>query len=218
MKLNVNTDAAIQLTAKLEKLHRSAFPSAVRNTLNDMAFEAKKQIPIEAKDQFTIRQKNLFNRFSIVEKASGFNVSSMVSKVGIDANVNRGNEVSKGLEKQEKGGSIVGSKLIPHNKGRLSGSYQKKMPKKRWLANIDIGTQKKKVVSAKYVLIKSQSKGTVFEINNNKKLTPVFTYVKSRNKSIQKRQFIQPAVKTATSKAEMFYKNNAEFQFKKHLK
>ncbi len=43
MKLDVNTDSAIQLTAKLERLHRSSFPSAVRNTLNDAAFDMKKK-------------------------------------------------------------------------------------------------------------------------------------------------------------------------------
>ena len=84
MRLDVNTDAAIQLTAKLEKLHRSAFPSAVRNTLNETAFNAKKLIPKNTDNNFTIRQKNLFSRFSKVEKATGFDVKSMSSKVGIE--------------------------------------------------------------------------------------------------------------------------------------
>lgn len=215
MKLDVNTDAAIQLTAKLEKLHRSAFPSAVRNTLNDMAFEAKKQIPIEAKDQFTIRQKNLFNRFSVVEKASGFNVSSMVSKVGIDGS--KLTKVAEGLEKQETGGTITGSKLIPNDKARVSGSYAKKVKMKNRLSGIKIATRRSPIKGAKYILLKKGGQGNVFEINNGK-LTPIYTYQQTRQKKIQKRPFIQPAVKIATSKAETFYKNNAEFQFKKHLK
>ena len=42
MILNVNTDAVVALTNKLEKLHRSAFPVAVRSTLNSAAFDMKK--------------------------------------------------------------------------------------------------------------------------------------------------------------------------------
>lgn len=215
MELNVNTDAAIQLTAKLEKLHRSAFPSAVRNTLNDLAFEAKKQIPLEANDQFTIRQKNLFNRFSIVEKASGFNVGSMVSKVGIDGS--KLTTIAEGLEKQETGGTITGSKLIPNDKARISGSYAKKVKMKNRLSGIKIATRKSPIKGAKYILLKKGGQGNVFEINNGK-LTPVYTYQQTRQKKIQKRPYIQPAVKTAVSKTEAFYKKNAEFQFKKHLK
>ena len=78
MKLDVKTDASIQLTAKLEKLHRSAFPSAVRNTLNDVAFETKSLIPKKAEGKFTIRQKNLFKRMSLVNKATGWNINNMI--------------------------------------------------------------------------------------------------------------------------------------------
>lgn len=43
MQLNVNTDATVALTNKLEKLHKSAFPVAVRSTLNSAAFDMKKR-------------------------------------------------------------------------------------------------------------------------------------------------------------------------------
>jgi hypothetical protein len=215
MKLDVNTDSAIQLTAKLEKLHRSGFPSAVRNTLNDLAFETKKQIPLQAKNEFTIRQKNLFNKFSVVQKATGFNVNSMSSKVGIDAS--QFPNVAEGLAKQETGGNIQGSKLIPHDKGRISGSYQKKLKTKNRLSSIKIATRRNRVKGAKFVLLKKGSNGTVFEINNGK-LSPVFIYQQSRNKKIKKRSYIAPSVKIAVSKTEMLYQKNANFQIKKYLK
>ena len=40
--LNVNSTAVIHLTARLERLNNRAFPSAVRATLSDAAFEMKK--------------------------------------------------------------------------------------------------------------------------------------------------------------------------------
>ncbi|MBL4809315.1 MAG: hypothetical protein JKY43_04565, partial [Phycisphaerales bacterium] len=43
VEFNVNTDAVVSLTNKLEKLHKSAFPVAVRGTLNSAAFDVKQK-------------------------------------------------------------------------------------------------------------------------------------------------------------------------------
>lgn len=212
MKLDVNTDAAIQLTAKLEKLHRSAFPSAVRNTLNDAAFETKKLIPEKAKQNFTIRQKNLFKVVSLVEKASGFNVNSMSSKIGIDGSKG---SLSEGLEKQETGGNLKGRKLFAHNMGRVSGSLAKKIKAKNQFKNI--GSTKKRVAGSKYFRINKGSKGTVFE-SVGKKIVPIYNYRSNPNVTVKKQPFLKPSAEIAASKIADFYKKNAEFQFKKHMK
>ncbi|AGH07778.1 hypothetical protein CEPG_00030 [Cellulophaga phage phiSM] len=57
---NINNKEVISLTAKLERLNKSALPSAVRNTLNRAAFETKKNIPLVAASVFTTRQKSFF--------------------------------------------------------------------------------------------------------------------------------------------------------------
>lgn len=215
MKLDVNTDASIQLTAKLEKLHRSAFPSAVRNTLNDVAFETKKLIPQKAEGNFTIRQKNLFKRMSIVQKAQGWNLNSMVSKVGIDGTKG---SLSDGLEKQETGGNLKGRKLTPHNMGRISGNYAKKLKVKNQFSKIDkIGTSKRRVKGSKYFRIDKGSKGTVFE-KVGKRITPIYNYRSNPITKLKKQSFIEPSAKEAIKQVEMLYNKNANFQFKKYLK
>jgi len=121
--LNVNTKELIAYSAKLEKLNRSAFPSAVRNTLNEAAFTTKKNIPVHAAGKFVTRRKTFFKKFSRVEKASGFNINSLVSKAGIDSSV--GQELLKNLEAHEEGGKIVGRKIVPHDEARTSNSSGK---------------------------------------------------------------------------------------------
>lgn len=125
MKLDVNTDAAIQLTAKLEKLSKSAFPSAVRNTLNELAFEHKKLIPKTAKQKFEYsRNKTLFNSITKVEKAHGFNVNKMKSITGLNPNSfgGKAKKLVDNLEKQEIGGTIKGRKLLNHPNSRTGNS------------------------------------------------------------------------------------------------
>lgn len=218
MQLNVNTDAAIQLTAKLEKLHKSAFPSAVRNTLNDAAFKTKKLIPEKASKNFTVRQKNLFSRFTKVEKASGWEVNNMVSKIGIDGGVPKGGKVAEGLAKQETGGTVDGRKLTPHNMGRTSNSYQKKLKSKNQFSKMgQMATNKKRPKGAKYILIKNSDKGTVFEIKG-KKLSPVFNYRTTTKTRLKSNPFISPSAKEAAKEMESLYIKNAEYQLKKHLR
>lgn len=216
MKLNVNTDASIQLTARLEKLSKSAFPSAVRNTLNETAFKTKSLVPKKASQNFTIRQKNLFTRFVLVDKAQGFNVNQMSSKVGIDANTK--SKLAEGLEKQEKGGVIQGSKLIAHDKARVSGSSKKKVRKGNYKSVVsNVSKKGKRIKGSKYVMIGKGSKRTIFEVKN-KKLNPLYNVRNTDKSRVKSRPFMLPSARLAASKMEDVYKKQAEFQFKKHLK
>jgi hypothetical protein len=217
MRLDVNTDAAIIFTAKLEKLHRSAFPSAVRNTLNDAAFETKKLVPKKANEKMTIRQKNVFSKFTVIDKAKGFDIRRMSSVVGIDGRSK--SKLADGLEKQETGGNVTSRKLIAHDMGRISGSYSKKLKAKNQFSKIgSIAGPGKRKKGSKYIMIKkSSAKGTVFEVSG-KKLTPIFSYRKSKISKLKARPFMKPSAVQASKKIESIYKNNAEFQFKKHLK
>ncbi len=211
MRLDVNIDGAIQLTARLERLNRSAFPVAVRSTLNDMAFEAKKNIPNQANQKFTIRQKNLFKRFSGVEKAAGYNVSNMQASIGVADNGKP--NLAKGLATQETGGNLTGRKLIAHDKARVSGSNTKKIKSKYHFSNIKIGTKNKKVPGSKYFRIKN----TVFE-NTGSRLIPIYNYRANPVNRLQKKAFIKPSALKASEKALFFYRKNAEYQFNRALR
>lgn len=244
MRIVIKTDNAAQLGKQLTQLHRSAFPSAVRNTLNDVAFEAKKQIPNEAARNFTTRQKNLFKKSIGVEKATGFNVNSMKSKVGIIKSF----PISEGLEKQETGGNLKTGKLVPHNMSRISGKNNKKVKSQNYLQGLNIhdsssayayGNKSKKsrmiaaVISAnkvgsRYMLIKRGKAGTVYEVSGASqsrtsrrfgfKLTPLYVYKDDNFSKIDSKPFIKPASIKASRIASDRFKNNAEFQINKYLR
>lgn len=220
MSFDINTEAAIKLSAKLGKLHRSALPVAVRGTLNDAAFETKKNIPQIASSKFTTRNKSFFRAFSSVQTARGFNIDSMQAVAGI--NPAKGSLVAEGLEKQETGGIIKTRKLIPHDKGRVSGSYAKRLRKKHRFENIKIAKAgRKRKSSSKYLLIKKGGKGTVFEIRKvrkKQKLTPVYSYQNKTTSSLTSTPFMRPATMIARNKMLVFYKKQAERQFKRLLK
>jgi hypothetical protein len=216
---NVNMDSVIGLSAKLERINRSAFPVAVRQTLNDAAFKTKNMVPKVAAQKFTTRQRNFFRAFSTVQKASGYRVNGMMAVAGINAN--KGDKIAEGLEKQETGGTIEGSKLIPHDKGRISGSFNKKVKRANYLNNIKISTPKNKRKGSKYILIKKGGKGTVFEIKRLKtktKLTPIYVYRRSNKSRVQKAPFMAPSAMFARSKMTAFFVANAEYQFKRAMK
>jgi hypothetical protein len=216
---DVNTDKAIVLTAKLEKLHRSAFPVAVRGTLNDAAFKTKELVPKAAGLKFTIRQKKLFSVFTGVNQATGFHIQAMESQTGI-VRKSGADKLTKGLETQETGGSIEGRKLVPHYLARIGNSHLRKVRKKHHFNNIEIqrlGSRKKK---AKYITIKKgggKSKATVFNVENGQ-FTPVYTHRKSNVTRLRKRPFLRPSSLVASRKMDNFYIERAEQQFNRLLK
>lgn len=129
-RMNVNTDAAIILTAKLERLNKSAFPSAVRSSLNDASFSMKqKEILGSAKRNMTIRNPSFFRKFTSVKRATGFDVNSMYSEVGFkntDPNPIKGKKAIEGMESNEVGGSDdTGAMYL--GKARASNSLKKKV-------------------------------------------------------------------------------------------
>lgn len=147
-QINVNTDEIVKYTAKLEKLHKSAFPVAVRQTLNTQAFETKKkELLIEFENAFVTRSKGFPKAFSKVEMAKGFDVKRMMSKVGFSDRKKGGTSEQAGRDmvEQQLGGNIEGRKYIPMDPARVSKSPLKKVKKKERLSEV----KKAKVVDSK---------------------------------------------------------------------
>ena len=117
---NVNNDAAISLKANLERLNKSAFPSAVRNTLNSATFDMKRKTVLQSarKNFNAVKEPKLLRNSLLVDKATGFDVNKMESTIGlVKLNGNLEAYVS-GLEKQEKGGVIdTGSRYLKGARG-----------------------------------------------------------------------------------------------------
>lgn len=115
--LNINSDAVVKFTNTLEQLHKSALPVAIRQTLNDAAYDVKKNtMPKEASRDFVKRTSgDFFKANSRVEGATGFDVYHMIAKVGfVEAGLKGTNNFAvKDLEQQEEGGEIGGRSFKP---------------------------------------------------------------------------------------------------------
>lgn len=243
---DVNTDASIELTAKLEKLHKSAFPSAVRNTLNAAAFDMKKNIPLVASGKFITRNKSFFNRMTVVEKANGFSIKNMKSTTGIDAK--KDPKLANNLASQDTGGMVSGRKLIPHDDARVSKSHKKQVSRRNYINRVNYhnstkafkahrGTRNSKFVSAIYSMVKSGKKhmmlgnsrrGIVYEVtgvsqnrtsrNVNFKLRKIYVNKNTRSYKANSNRFMAESKNMTIKKIPEFYRKNAEFQFKKYLR
>jgi hypothetical protein len=123
--ININSDAVVVFTNKLEKLPKYALPVAIRGTLNDTAFKMKMQtMPKKAKAIFEERQPNFFKANSRVEPAKGFDINSMASTVGfISSGLHNSatNYAVKDLEQQEEAGTIKGRSFKPLPRARIAG-------------------------------------------------------------------------------------------------
>jgi len=246
MKLEVNTKGLDQLGNTLQKINKAAFPSAVRNTLNDAAFEMKKnQIIKSAKKNFKgLKSQTFFKKNTGVDKASGFAVNKMRATIGFlnagDASVRRAIE---GLEKQEIGGVIDdGLRYLKYSRGnRIRGFVQKKnyydpqkvvsgRNRKRG------GTLKSKFVARVFRARKENKpmffntmKGnflvTVKSLSSDmksKKLDIKFNFVmmsrRVKASKIKSTHFNEEAAEATKKMLPELYRKNAEYQFKKYTK
>lgn len=175
--LNVNTNANIILTAKLERLKKSAFPSAVRSTLNDAAFEHKRiNLPFSAKKNMTVRNPSFFRKFTGVNRATGFDVGSMYSQVGFintDPDKKKGKKAIEGMEHNEVGGSDNEGSMYM-SKARSSNSLQKLVRKKARFSKDNLASKSRN----KKDFIKNAYKS----VKENK---PVFIETKKGNMLVQ---------------------------------
>lgn len=134
MHFDVNSNAVVKHANTLEKMHKSAFPVAVRGTLNKAAFNVKKDtLPRSAIRNFVNRSPNFFKAFSKVDMAKGFNVDSMKSTIGMTNQDLKGknNYAVKDLEQQEEGGKIGGKSFIPMKDARGGGNARAVRPGNR---------------------------------------------------------------------------------------
>lgn len=116
MVIDVNTQAVAAFTKKLKELHKSAFPVAVRGTLNDAVFDVKtKTMPASSSNKFVNRSKNFFKANSKFVGATGFSLSAMKAEVGFFSNNLKGgnNYAIRDLAQQENSGRIGGKSFIP---------------------------------------------------------------------------------------------------------
>lgn len=241
MIFNINTDAAVIFTNKLEKLNRSAFPVAVRGTLNDAAFDVKtRSMPASSKSTFEQRQPNFFKANSKFILAQGFNINTMRSDVGFYENrlKNQGSNFAvKDLEQQERGGSIAGKALIPTiyartgktSKGNVRPNARLSAIKNKGVLKADDVTGKFHNLSKRQQFIAASNrvgkggfviyKDFLFRINSvfgkNIDADPLYSVKRGRTVRVNQTRFMQEASIISSNRMDDFYINQALRQFKK---
>ncbi len=245
MKFNINTDEVVKFTNKLEKMHKSALPSAIRGTLNDAVRDVKTNTMLdESKKKFVNRSPNFFKSQSRYEKALGFNVDSMESSVGfVEGGLKGGDNYSvKDLEEQESGGTINKKSFIPLNTARISKSANKVVRANARLKSIkkivNARNQKGKSKAEKFVnaTLKAGIGGFVLgsTINGENilwrvdslksnlktrkftpKLTPLYDFNKGRSIKVKATNFMHKASIYSAKKMNWFYEKQAKRQIEK---
>lgn len=222
---------------KLREISRSAFPSAVRQTLNDAVYDVKTNTMLEqTRKDFVNRQDNFFKANSSFEKAEGFNVSSMKSTIGFVEKGLKGqnNRAIQDLEDQEAGGNIEKKSFIPMATARTSASVRSLVRPNARLAKIKnvvkasqmgFSNPKSNFIVAAHKAGKGGyfiSKNTLWRVNklnptksNDLGLTPLYNYRENRSVRVDATHFMRDAsLKTADKLDNMFLKN-AEKQINK---
>lgn len=243
-KFNVNTDAAIILTAKLERLNKSAFPSAVRSTLSDGAFSMKKVgILKSAEKNMKVKAPNFFKANTGVDRAKGFNVNQMSATVGFmnKRGLSANKAVTYGMEANEFGATdTTGLKYYPATRGARGMVKRSQYFDKSKVDSDDKGTfvnkafrslKSKKAVFVNTkkgrALIKVKSIRTYKRANKNKgiskgglKINSTLLMMDRTHKKAKAKatHFNREAALETQKMMDDFYKKNAEFQFNKVLK
>lgn len=246
MLLDINTKAAIVMTAKLERMGKSTLPVTIRTALNSAAFDVKKNTLLDSvDDNFINRSPNFFKAFSRVEKAEGFNVNTMRSVVGMTEKGLKGanNYAVADLEQQEKGGTISSRQFIPLTKARGGNPKSLVKPKNRLSQIHNVVNAKNmsgKTKGAKFAqaaikagvggyVIGSTNKGEniLWRVNSLKSnvrtksfrptLTPLYDYSPKRKVRVKATHFMREASVKSGQLIERFYIEAAQKQFKKLL-
>jgi hypothetical protein len=239
---NIDSSAAVRLTNKLEKLHRSALPVAVRGTLNKAAFTVKqKTMPTVAKQTFVERKANFFKANSKVQMATGFDLNTMRSTVGfIHTNLSYNNYAVEELEEQEYGGKIGHRTFVPTDEARRGGNATPVRPGNR-LRNIKgiIDSRKTPGYSRKQKFVRAAIKAgrgghviggirnrMLYRIERVRRIgrrtiieqRPLYSYDKGRSVSIQATGFMRKATMQSANNLNKFYAEEAKRVFARHMK
>jgi hypothetical protein len=164
MQVNINTSAYVVLTDRLAQLSRSALPVAIRQTLNDAAFDVKsKTLDKSASKNFIRRAPTFFRAFSGVNRATGFNIGAMQAEVGMsDMGKPSAHTAIDHMPQQEGGGIIKGG--ADYLKGARAGSNQKRVTRSNYFDKNKLikgpfkkkGTEKSNFIASVYAAAKQK--------------------------------------------------------------
>lgn len=241
---DVNSKETIKHANRLEKMHKSDFPIAVRSTLNDLAFDVKqKELMVFANSFFILRNPSFITAHSGVNKASGFDVDSMQSEVGITP---RGMQAAANLEIQEKGGTISNRSTIYMDTARVSRDHAKRVRKANYInawgyikGKPTKRRSRKSSMVAMAIIAEQQNKlfkmrtkvnETFFRVDRvafsgtgshrrvNIRMTPIASYQRGRSVQIEKSPFLETASLVTLNKAPQIFIKNAKKRYERAIR
>ena len=109
----------------LNLISKKAYPAAIRDTLNNAAFDVKKNTMPKSSGQFVKRVSTFFKASSTVEMAKGNNVLTMQSVIGFKPKNDKKSHSIEDLEQQEHGGKIKDRDYIAGRGARTGESWNK---------------------------------------------------------------------------------------------
>jgi len=109
----------------LNLISKKAYPTAIRDTLNNAAFDVKKNTMPKSSDRFVKRVSTFFKASSTVEMAKGNNVLTMQSVIGFKPKNDKKAHSIEDLEQQEHGGKIKDRDYIAGRGARTGESWNK---------------------------------------------------------------------------------------------
>lgn len=239
--VSVDVTASQDFTKKLQQLNKSAFPVAVRGTLNAAAFDVKTNtLQKSAKSHFIQRAPSFWKRFSAVDRAQGFDIGAMAAAVGMtNQGVTRATTPVEQLQQQETGGAI--RKGLNYLKAARAGSNDKMVTVGNWFKKDSLvkgkfkrqgGTKSSRFVASAYVALREKKKmffkaasGQGFtikitSISKGKKGLKITSQLISVNRdhkpiNIRSTGFSREAAMETVAKMPYFYKTETEKQFAK---
>jgi hypothetical protein len=207
---NINDQEVVVMTNKLERIHRSALPIAIRSTLNDAAFETRKLALGNFKRQFIIRVPSFIRSHLEVHKSQNtFDITQMESECGIPQGKSiAGNQ----LKIQEIGGRLK-NRNVPTVQAR-EGEREKSLISKGFYQKIWMNKPKGRIYrSSESTLIKTESallrvlRGGVWRT----------LFLLKRDVKVDERPFITPAGKEVMGQIPGIYGKQGKRQIEKYL-
>jgi len=244
MILNINSSAVVVFTNKLEKLHKSALPVAIRTALNSAAFDVKQHTMPKSAQRFVQRQPNFFKANSRVEMAKGWNIMTMQAIVGFTSEnlrIGASNFAVNDLEQQEYGGRIEAKSFIPLDESRQGASQARPVRPMNRLTEIKGIVNSANIVgpSTRAAFVRAAIKAgrggfvlgnypkqklwkvdSISRIGNQTiiKKTGLYTYKQGRSVNVGETGFMRWASFESANKLEQFYIIEAQKQISRLTK
>jgi hypothetical protein len=215
VSLNINQKEVVELTNKLEKLHRSALPVAIKSTLNDLAFETRKAALKEFDNKFIVRRPTFPKSHIRANKSPNtFDIDRMISETGVI----EGKSISGDrLELQEFGGTIP-NRSVPTEKTRTGGIETRQSARYyyRKFKNARLGhnpSQKGKRIRQRPNTTILKTRNALIEIRKGGDWNVL--YHENKNVDITKNAFMDPAARKVIKRVSDFYAKQAKRQIER---